>query len=191
MRPLLLLDVDGVLNILGDDTQPSWDVIMTGRAVADGMAYTITWSPEVIQAVLDWIDQGVEVQWLTTWGHDANTSMRHLIGMPELPVAGTYDENWAGAVESASTRSHAEMAPAAPDPLTGAWWKYDVVKRLLDEHPDRLLVWIDDELFRPTRFRRWAEAHERVYPTGPDGDLGLTQENLDEIEAGLSETAPG
>ena len=68
------------------------------------------------------------------------------------------------------------------------WWKYDVVKRLLDEHPDCLLVWIDDELFRPTRFRRWAEDHDRVRPIGPDGDLGLTHEDLADISAHL--TAP-
>ena len=192
MRPLLLLDVDGVLNILGDDTQPAWDLVMSGHAVADGSTFPITWAPAVIDAFKTWIVQGVEVQWLTTWGHDANSSLRHLVGLPELAVAGTYDgEGWLGAIkrtnEDDSTSeqpvtSHADIAPAAPDPLTGAWWKYDVVQRLLVDYSDRLLVWIDDELSRADRFRRWADEHERVHPIGPDGDLGLTQADLAEIE---------
>lgn len=185
MRPLVLLDVDGVLNVLGEESRATWDVLMAGRATADGTSFSIMWSPEVIQTLNGWIEDGVEVQWLTTWGHDANHSLRHLVGLPELPVAGTYDEHWRGASESTPAASHAEMAPAAPDPLTGEWWKYDVVQRLLRQHPDRLLVWIDDELFLPSPFRRWADWHERVHAIGPDGDLGLTQDDLDEIASML------
>lgn len=179
----MLLDVDGVLNVLGDES--TWDVLMSGRAVAEGRSFGITWSPDVVQAFKDWIAAGVEVQWLTTWGHDANDSLRHLLGLPELEVAGTYRDQWKGAPEQTEASSHAEMAPAAPDRLSGEWWKYDVVKRLLEEHPDRLLVWIDDELFYPTPFRRWADSHERVRPIGPDGQLGLTPSDLDEIAAQL------
>lgn len=181
-RPLVLLDVDGVLNILGDDEEPTWEVVLSGRATAEGTSFPITWSPDVIDWITRWIDAGVEIQWLTTWGHDANSSLRHLVGLPELPVAGTYDERWRGAPETTGATSHAEMAPAAPDPLTGAWWKYDVVKRLLTEQPGRLLIWVDDELFGPSRFRTWADAQELVHPIGPDGDLGLTQADLEEID---------
>jgi hypothetical protein len=190
-RPLILLDVDGVLNILSDDNAPdSWDVVCSGRATADGSSYPISWAPEVVVAVKRWISGGVEVQWLTTWGHDANTSLRHLLDLPELPVAGTHDYEPAGIAEEAG-RSHASVAPAAPDPLTGQWWKYDVVQRLLREQPDRTLIWIDDELHRAMRFRRWADDHPRVIPIGPDGDLGLTAEDLATIDQALKTSASG
>jgi hypothetical protein len=181
--PLVLLDVDGVLNILGDDAAPSWDVVLSGRATAEGTSFAITWSPDVIDRINSWINAEVEIQWLTTWGYDANNSLRHLVGLPELTVAGTHNGSWQGVPEDKNVTSHAAMAPAAPDPLTGEWWKYDVVKRLLSEQPGRLLVWVDDELFPPTRFRRWADEHESIHPIGPDGHLGLTEADIEEIEA--------
>ena len=120
MTPLVLLDVDGVLNVLGDESH--WEVLVSGWATTEGRSFPITWSPEVVQTLNAWIAAGVEVQWLTTWGHDANHSLRHLLGLPELEVAGTYDERWHGTREQTEATSHAQVAPAAPDPLTGEWW---------------------------------------------------------------------
>ena len=184
MRPLILLDVDGVLNVL-DESRSEWAELCSGHAVAEGRTFRITWSPVVVERFVSWIASGVEVRWLTTWGHDANTSLRHLLGLPHLEVAGTYDQQSPGAPEAAGA-SHASVAPAAPDPLTGRWWKYDVVNRLLIDEPHRLLVWIDDELHFTTAFRRWALAHEQVHPVGPDGAAGLTAAELDEIEQVLA-----
>jgi hypothetical protein len=180
-RPLVLLDVDGVLNVLSDSAD-GWPVLAAGWAVAEGRRYPINWAPDVIDALRRWLDEGVEVQWLTTWGHDANDSLRHLLGLPELPVAGTYRQEPWGAPEAAGD-SHASVAPAAPDPLTGQWWKYDVVQRLLREHPGRTLIWVDDELhLEGTRFRRWADEHPSVIPIGPDGRYGLTPDHLAQID---------
>lgn len=180
-NPLVLLDVDGVLNVLSDAVD-GWPVLSAGWAVAGGRRFPITWAPEVVTALRRWLAAGVEVQWLTTWGHDANTSLRHLLGLPELPVAGTYDQDPVGAPEAAGS-SHASVAPAAPDPLTGRWWKYDVVQRLLHEQPGRPLVWIDDELHVDrSPFRRWADEHAWVTAIGPDGRYGLTRRELDQVE---------
>jgi hypothetical protein len=182
MRPLILLDVDGVLNILSDDDAPaSWDLVRKGRATAEGSSYPITWAPDVVEAIKGWLDAGADVQWLTTWGHDANRSLRELLGLPELPVAGTYDHEPAG-VPDDDGPSHAAVAPAAPDPLTGQWWKYDVVQRILREQPKRTVIWIDDELLRAQEFRRWADEHPHVHAIGPDGDLGLTADDLAAVE---------
>ncbi|MCU1624904.1 MAG: hypothetical protein JWL79_3749 [Frankiales bacterium] len=190
MGPLILLDVDGVVNILGEDDSPDgWDVVCSGRATAEGNTYPIVWSPEVVAALTRWLDDGVEIQWLTTWGHDANRSLRELIDLPELPVAGTYDHEPAGVPEEPG-RSHASDAPSAPDPLTGQWWKYDVVQRILREQPERTLIWIDDELHGAMRFREWADEHPQVHAIGPDGDLGLTAADLVAIEALLYPPEP-
>ena len=191
MTPLLLLDVDGVLNALSDELPDTsvWPRWQRGYADADGTTWPIVFSPDVVERLKGWHEQGLaEIQWLTTWGHDANGSLRELLGLPELTVAGTYDD--ADPREGAETQtgalSHAAAAPSAPDPLSGHWWKYDVVQRLRVQSPERLVVWVDDELHpRSSPFRRWAEQQPDLTPVGPDPRRGLTPQDLDGIEQAL------
>ncbi len=127
-----------MLNALSDfgEHEVVWPEWRRGRAVADGTSWPILWTPAVVNRLRAWHDSGhAEIQWLTTWGHDANGELRALLGLLELVVAGTYqDEDDAGAGTEAGT-SHASVAPSAPDPLSGHWWKYDVVRRLLAHSP--------------------------------------------------------
>ncbi len=179
--PLVLLDVDGVLNALGDDDQltGAWPDWHQGWATADGTRWPSTWSPTVIARLASWHAEGrLELQWLTTWGHDANTELRDLLGLPWLDVAGTYQDEDAGAAAPTAADSHAAAAPSAPDPLSGRWWKYDVVRRVLAQHPDRPVVWVDDELQPGTAFRCWADEQPGLHAVGPDPLLGLTAGDL-------------
>lgn len=84
---------------------------------------------------------------------------------------------------SPSGAAHASVAPAAPDPLTGRWWKYDVVRKVLCEQPERVIIWVDDELHRPTRFHAWAEAQEKIIRVGPNPRCGLTDADLKPVAA--------
>ena len=148
--PVLLLDVDGVLNAF--DRVPAarggWDDWQHGGATAEGTRWPITWSPRVVATLSDWHEQGrVELRWLTTWGHDANDELRRLLGLPELPVAGTYHEAGGPSGAAETGGGHASVTPAAPDPLSGSWWKYDVVVSLLRTEPERRFVWVDDYAF--------------------------------------------
>jgi hypothetical protein len=192
--PLLLLDVDGVLNALADDERhltawPSW---RQGWARAEGTRWPIRWAPAVVDRLRDWHDADrIQIQWLTTWGHDANGELRRLLGLPELPVAGTYAEHGDEAVDEgapeavAAGRAHASVAPAAPDPLSGRWWKYDVVRRLREQQPERPMIWVDDELHSPhSPFARWA-AGNGVLAVGPHPVTGLSPTDLETIEAAL------
>jgi hypothetical protein len=182
VRPLLLLDVDGVVNALPDESDDLmvWSDWKSGWARADGSRYHITFAPEVVAQLLAWHTSGaLELQWLTTWGHDANDELRVLLGLPELTVAGTHQD--AGAPSEVDAASHADVAPAAPDPLTGRWWKYDVVRRVLAEQPGRTVIWVDDELYGPSRFRTWGEEHPDVVPVGPNPRCGLVQADFDQI----------
>lgn len=182
--PLLLLDVDGVLNALGDDDEyaTAWPKWCGGYATADGTKWPFTWAPAVIERLRAWHEAGyVEIQWLTTWGQGANGELRELLGLPELVVAGTYDEDDAGAATVDGGTSHASTAPAAPDPLSGRWWKYDVVRRVIAERPGRLVIWVDDELHdAASPFARWATGHD-VIAIGPEGMVGLEPPHLDLI----------
>ncbi len=188
--PLLLLDVDGVLNALGGSGLAAWPEWRTGRALADGTAWPIRWAPTVVERLRGWHEQGrVELQWLTTWGHQANLGLRGLLDLPELAVAGTYQDEgpYAGRTDHEDAAAHAAVAPAAPDELTGRWWKRDVVRRLVGEQPDRLLLWVDDELHdRPNRYVAWAE-QQGVVAVGPDPRTGLSPADLDLLESHLAQ----
>jgi hypothetical protein len=198
--PLLLLDVDGVLNALSDDgpTLAVWPHWQDGWARAEGRRYPIRWAPEVVARLRSWHEQGrLELQWLTTWGHDANRELRSLLALPELAVAGTYEEAdlAAGAPEEQALQhdtraAHAAVAPAAPDTLSGRWWKYDIVRRLREQQPDRTLLWVDDELHHPANpFTLWA-AENGVVTVGPDPRTGLTGTDLDVLAAATA-SGPG
>ena len=180
-QPLVLLDVDGVLNAIGGTgAWPDW---RRGFATAEGRQFPITWSPSVVAAVRSW-QELADVQWLTTWGHDANASLRHLLSLPELPVAGTYDtagddgaQTGPGGTDAAAG-AHAAVTPAAPDELTGRWWKFDVVRRLVRADPGRRLVWIDDDLAGQDSIRAWMSREATCLLVAPPPRSGLTAAHL-------------
>jgi len=100
MTPVLLPDVDGVLNALSDDLPDIsvWPRWQRGFAKADGMTWPIVFALDVVERLVGWHDEGLlELQWLTTWGHAGNGGLRELLGMPNLQVAGTYDDEDASA----------------------------------------------------------------------------------------------
>jgi hypothetical protein len=188
--PLLLLDVDGVLNALSDGDARTWPTWRTGHAVADGTAWPIRWSPDAVARLRSWHESGhLELQWLTTWGHEANTGLRALLGLPEMVVAGTYEDAAAeaGSVEPAAADAHAGVAPSAPDRLSGHWWKHDVVRRLRHEHPARRLIWVDDELHAASPHRTWAEG-AGIVTIGPDPRHGISPGDLSVIADVLGHT---
>lgn len=190
--PILLLDVDGVLNALPrtEADLAVWADWERGSATADGRRWPITWSPSVVAALRGWHEPGqLETRWLTTWGHDANQELRLLLGMPALPVAGTHQDA-GGPSAGSGGAAHASVAPAAPDPLSGRWWKYDVVSRLLHTEPGRRLVWVDDDLFRFSgAFARWAAAQPLVTAIAPDPRCGLSPADLAAVEAVVESTS--
>lgn len=186
MTPLLLLDVDGVLNALPEGPQdllcwPEWE---SGWARSQDGRWHITFAPPLMRQLRAWHESGqVEIQWLTTWGHDANDELRELLQLPELVVAGTYQDVEGGVPEThhVTAAAHADVAPAAPDPLSGRWWKYDVVQRVLRENPGRTVVWIDDELHTENRFTRWAAEQPHLTAVGPNPRSGLAADDLASI----------
>jgi hypothetical protein len=187
--PILLLDVDGVLNAL--DRLPAarggWDDWQHGSATADGTRWPITWSPQVVGTLRDWHERGwVELRWLTTWGHEANDELRRLLGLPPLAVVGTYHDIGAPSGGAGAGASHASVTPAAPDPLSGRWWKYDHVVTLLRDEPERRFLWVDDDLDRlDGEFVRWAETQASITAIVPDPRRGLTAADLQAIAAVL------
>ncbi len=196
MRPLVLLDVDGVLNAVGRE----WDLAnrqnwRAGTAVADGRSWPIRWAPEVTEAVRRWTESA-DVRWLTTWGHDANASLRRLLDLPQLVVAGTHDE---AVIDKCDTdegsptpaiEAHAAVTPAAPESLTGRWWKFDIARQLVEREPRRRVVWLDDDLAVQEDVRSWMRAHAECLLIAPQLRTGLTPQHVRAVDAFLASQLP-
>jgi hypothetical protein len=84
MRPLLLLDVDGVLNPMGRPAPPDY---RSHRCTIDGEVYTVQLNPAHGRLLLDLAaSTGAELVWATTWEQHANDWIAPRIGLPALPV---------------------------------------------------------------------------------------------------------
>jgi hypothetical protein len=81
--PLILLDVDGVLNPI---VRPGLEW-QRHKAAAGSGSFNVWLNPAHGPALLALAEQtGAELVWATTWEYDANRSIGPLIGLPELPV---------------------------------------------------------------------------------------------------------
>jgi hypothetical protein len=165
--PILLLDVDGVLNAARFDLPEGWR-----RGTFNG--FVLSWDPTVTRRLRRLHDSGrVEIQWLTTWATNADQLLAEPMGLPR------------------GLKTHAR-AGAAPTgflgPLGGAasWWKLDLARKVVEAEPDRRIVWIDDDLAaQAAETGEWLAAHPHVLVVAPDLFTGLTHEQLDAIEAWL------
>lgn len=79
-RPILAVDVDGVLNAISHGKpEPGWQD-------ARGGSFRITYNPGHGARLLAIAEEtGAELTWCTTWEEMANRYIRQLVGLPELP----------------------------------------------------------------------------------------------------------
>ncbi len=186
--PLVLLDVDGVLNAVTRQGDPAvWPDWQYGRARAGGRRWPIAWSPTVTGTIRRWQVTGLaDVRWLTTWRTEANRELRRLFDLPELPVVGGNDEVPVAPTVDGEATTHAEFAGAdAASLLTGRWWKFDLVVDLVRTAPARPFVWLDDDLASKGPVQEWLAAHTTSLALAPRPDRGLTADLLRSAEAWL------
>jgi HAD domain in Swiss Army Knife RNA repair proteins len=165
--PLLLLDVDGVLNAVSLDLPEGWE-----RGVFNG--FVISWDPTITARLRELHVCGrVEIHWLTTWAENADELLAEPMGLPR------------------GLRVHARP-DAGPTGFSGVlrgasgWWKLDMARAVAEAEPDRRIVWIDDDLAEQAEDTGdWLAANPHVLVVAPDLFVGLTHEQLDEIEAWL------
>jgi len=77
VRPLLLLDVDGVVCPLGDAAPDQVPIASTYVSLSHHRLLP-NWLAELTHVF--------ELVWATTWEHDANELLAPLLGLPDLPV---------------------------------------------------------------------------------------------------------
>lgn len=117
-RPLLLLDVDGVLNPYRGDHQwlRIWGYRSEALSLPSGI-HQVWWKPAHGRLLLELVEEtGVELAWVTAWGGRANDLLSPRLGLPVLPVV-EFDRH---------------------DVL----WKFAAVFDFADGRP---LAWLDDE----------------------------------------------
>lgn len=123
-RPVVLLDVDGVLNAYRYDDRNGEGFGDFQTAECGG--YRITYSQKMGDrlAALD-----ADIVWLTTWkqGNKCNELIGPLFGWGELPVL--------GGTERVRYSTHDDYQ----------WWKLDLAFSYISENP-RPFVWVDDDL---------------------------------------------
>ena len=166
-RPILLLDVDGVLNAASVHLPEGWE-----RGVFNG--YVLSWDPTITARLRKLHESGrVEIQWLTTWTTDADRLLAEPMGLPRGLV----------------THARADSAPTGfLGPLGGraSWWKLAAARAVAEAEPDRRIVWVDDDLAEQAADTgEWLAAHPHVLVVAPELLVGLTHEQLDQIEAWL------
>ncbi|MGY1662280.1 HAD domain-containing protein [Geodermatophilus sp. SYSU D00705] len=165
--PILLLDVDGVLNAACRDLPEGWR-----RGTFNG--FVLSWDPTVTARLRELHESGrVEIQWLTTWAGDADRLLAEPMGLPR------------------GLRVHAREG-AAPTGFRGPlgtatdWWKLACARAVAEAEPGRRIVWIDDDLAEQAADTgEWLAAHPHVLVVAPTLGVGLTHAQLDEIEAWL------
>ena len=168
-RPILLLDVDGVLNAARVDLPEGW-----ARGTFNG--YVLSWDPTVTQRLREWHESGrVEIQWLTTWTEKADRLLAEPMGLPRglrtHSREGVLPTGFAGRLGGASR-----------------WWKLAAARAVAEAEPGRRIVWIDDDLAdQATDTSEWLAANGQVLVVAPDLVTGLTHAELDRVEAWLAD----
>ena len=165
--PILLLDVDGVLNAARADLPAGWE-----RGTFNG--YVLTWDPTITARLRALHESGrVEIQWLTTWTTDADRLLAEPMGLPRGLV----------------THARADSAPIGFSGVFGgrsSWWKLAAAQAVAESEPDRRIIWVDDDLaMQAADTGDWLAANPHVLVIAPELFVGLTHEQLDAIEAWL------
>jgi|SRR5205809_828808 len=150
-RPLLALDVDGVISLFGYQGHLA---DMPGRFhLINGMAHCI---PEGVGERLRRLAGHYEIIWATGWEDRANERLPEILGLPgELPFL-TFDGNAR---------------------FGSAHWKIDAIDRYAGQRP---LAWVDDCLDESCReWASGRAAPTLLVSTEPD--LGLTDAHVDAL----------
>lgn len=161
--PLLLLDVDGVLNPALDDSGGLPGFARHRVEASDGRQPMVWLNPQH-GLWLNMLADRFELAWATGWEYDAPRILGSLLGLPPFQVI------------------EFTQRPVIGVPLR----KLPDVQDLVGEEP---VAWVDDDL--DEEVHHWAQ-HRRA-PTllvQPDRHVGLTSGHVDELLVFADRTSP-
>jgi hypothetical protein len=174
-RPLLLVDIDGVISLFGRPAAGSPERLAAAGTPLDGSFHAIEGIPHFLSSTaaahLLSLAALFELVWASGWEERANEHLPHLLGLPDrLPFLRFPRGLVPAPVPGAGVAANG-AAPSAGGPQTTlAHWKLESVDAYAGRRP---LAWIDDA-FNPA-CHEWAAA--RASPTllvATEPELGLT-----------------
>jgi hypothetical protein len=158
-KPVILLDVDGVVNIIG--TGKIWGDIQTKKVATNGEFNDVQYSPSMINSINKW-NVRAEIKWLTNWNEEAKLSLSPALGLYQFKMA--------------RTSAHYEN-------------KIETANRIAKEIGDKtLMIWIDSEIesLADTPGMKKLYARPNTLLISPDWGLSPNEVNLvDECLEGL------
>jgi hypothetical protein len=176
-KPVLLLDIDGVINsLLKEPPSMGWpkDAWLKADYTWDGQDWPLLWATPVVEYLRNMHDSGrVEIRWHTTW-QDQAPEFAKIVGLPDdwaVADAPEFRANW-------PLFAKQQLLKAQP-----AWWKYPAALRVLTEEK-RPLIWIDDDLFgKVNRVHRNSLGQlGKILLICPDGQTGILPKHMRQIE---------
>lgn len=181
MRPVWLLDVDGVINACTrkpDRNVWAADQWKTSKATANDREWPITWSTAVVDFIREAHESGrAEVRWHTTWQHEAQ-AIADLTGLPKFDVADAPEFLEHEQRSSASEAERIREGRARP-----AWWKLPAAERVVRDE-GRPLIWTDDDItwsLHSYDKDKGLRAHAPALLVSPHVQTGLTRKQLRQI----------
>ena len=180
-RPLLLVDIDGVISLFGRPPGGSHERLAADGSPLDGSFHSIEGIPHFLSSTaaahLLSLAPLFELVWASGWEERADEHLPHLLGLPErLPF-----------LRFPRDAAAAGAAPAAGPQRTLAHWKLQSIDAFAGE---RRLAWIDDA-FNPA-CHDWAagrSAATLLVQTEPEH--GLTSREARLLEGWARELAAG
>ena len=163
MKPILLLDVDGVI-LLQRASGPS--IMRTAHGFIDR---------DVAERLYE-LDGLFEIVWCTGWEHYANEVIGPMFGMGKLPVVSLsnhFKGDW-------TPRPHYDPEDIGTDrdatmnALSN--WKLPGVKHWLGDS-DHPVAWLDDEIGQ-TDVKRWAQKRGKTKLVRTHASRGLTESEM-------------
>jgi hypothetical protein len=181
-RPLLLVDIDGVISLFGRPAAGSPERLAAAGTRLDGSFHAIEGIPHFLSSTaaahLLSLAALFELVWASGWEERADEHLPHLLGLPDgLPFL-RFPRGLAPAPVPGGVAANV-AAPTADGPQTTlAHWKLESVEAYAGRRP---LAWIDDA-FNPA-CHEWAAA--RASPTllvATEPELGLTSREAARLE---------
>src|SRR4051812_39401895 len=160
-KPILFVDVDGVISLFGFAPTPSE---LPGRFHwIDGVAHCI---PDVVGERLTRLAERFELVWATGWEEKANEYLPFILRLPESDFPCLIFQGQAV--------------------FGSAHWKLDAIEEYAADRP---AAWIDDNLDDACRL--WAASREApTLLLETRSATGMTDEHVDELLAWADEVSP-
>lgn len=154
-RPILCVDVDGVINFLGGPSKHAPDGV--SFEILDGVPHAIFTG---VGERLKRLASSADLVWATGWGRRANEVFPALFGFDPLP----------------------EVSFAEPGSRTDAAWKVAPIEQFAG---DRAVAWVDDSFnHRCDNWARRRSASGRpTLLVGVHPDQGLQDQHVERIES--------